>query len=85
VHGDTIVTQVTTQYEKEKFLSKTDWRMRAVSASSLHLRTKQIYVNSEDVTESGLTYVIPKNLLKKFICIGDLRLQVAGYMYGVTP
>ena len=33
IHGEEIVTQVTTQFEREKFLSKTDWRMRAISAS----------------------------------------------------
>lgn len=66
-------------------MSKTDWRMRAVTASTLHLRTKQIYVNSDDIQESGFTYVLPKNILKKFICVSDLRIQVAGLMYGVTP
>lgn len=35
--------------------------------------------------ETGYTYVMPKNLLKKFICIADLRTQVAGYLYGVSP
>lgn len=29
--------------------------------------------------------MLPKNLLKKFICIADLRTQVAAYMYGVSP
>ncbi len=28
---------------------------------------------------------MPKNLLKKFICIADLRTQVGGYLYGVSP
>lgn len=44
-----------------------------------------IYVNSEAVRDSGFTYVLPKNVLKKFICIADLRTQIAGYMYGVSP
>ena len=74
VHGAQITTQVTSQYEKEKFMSRTDWRIRAVAASTLHLRTKQIYVNSDDIRETGYTYVLPKNLLKKFICISDLRI-----------
>lgn len=85
IHGEEIVTQVTTQFEREKFLSKTDWRMRAISASTLHLRTNQIYVNSDEIRETGITYVMPKNLLKRFICISDLRIQIAGYLYGVTP
>mmetsp|Transcript_9904 Transcript_9904/g.16653 ORF Transcript_9904/g.16653 Transcript_9904/m.16653 type:complete len:325 (-) Transcript_9904:38-1012(-) len=82
IHGTQIVTQTTTQYEREKFQSKTDWRMRAISASTLHLRTKQIYVNTDDIAEEGLTYVIPKNILKRFICSSDLRIQIAGFMFG---
>lgn len=67
------------------FGSKTDWRVRAISAANLHLRVNHIYVNSEDIRETGFTYVLPKNILKKFICIADLRTQVAGYLYGVSP
>lgn len=67
------------------FGSKTDWRVRAISAANLHLRVNHIYVNSDDIRESGFTYVLPKNILKKFICIADLRTQVAGYLYGVSP
>lgn len=33
-------------------------------------------MNSEDIKETGFTYVMPKNILKKFICIADLRTQV---------
>lgn len=28
---------------------------------------------------------MPKNLLKKFITVADLRTQVAGLLYGVSP
>lgn len=59
--------------------------MRAISASTLHLRTNQIYVNSDEIKESGITYVMPKNLLKKFICISDLRVQIGGYLFGKAP
>lgn len=75
----------TTQYEAASFHSKTDWRVRAISATNLHLRTKYIYVTSDDIAEDGLTYVLPKNILSKFITIADLRTQIAGYLYGVTP
>ena len=67
------------------FGSKTDWRVRAISAANLHMRVNHIYVNSDDIRETGFTYVLPKNVLKKFICIADLRTQVAGYMYGASP
>jgi pre-mRNA-processing factor 8 len=67
------------------FGSKTDWRVRAISATSLQLRTNHIYVASDDIKETGYTYVLPKNILSKFICVSDPRTQVAGYLYGVSP
>ena len=59
--------------------------MRAISASSLHQRTNHIYVASEELRESGITYVLPKNLLRRFITCGDLRTQVGAFLYGLTP
>ena len=50
--------------------------MRAISATNLHLRTNHIYVSSDDIKETGYTYILPKNVLKKFIIISDLRTQV---------
>ncbi|WIA33570.1 hypothetical protein OEZ86_006694 [Tetradesmus obliquus] len=85
VHGDELIVTTTSPYEQAAFGSKTDWRIRAISAANLHLRVNHIYVNSDEVAEAGFTYVMPKNLLKKFICIADLRTQIAGYMYGVSP
>jgi pre-mRNA-processing factor 8 len=75
----------TSQYEQQAFNTRTDWRIRAISATNLHLRTNHIYVSSEEISDSGLTYVIPKNILSKFITISDLRTQIAGYMYGISP
>lgn len=60
-------------------------RVRAISSTNLNLRTNHIYVSSDDAKETGLTFVLPKNILKKFICISDLRTQIAGYLYGVSP
>jgi pre-mRNA-processing factor 8 len=85
VHGDELIVTTTSPYEQAAFGSKTDWRVRAISATNLHLRVSHIYVNSEDIRDSGYTYVLPKNVLKKFITIADLRTQIAGYMYGVSP
>merc|ERR1711966_581805 len=73
VHGDQMVVTTTSQYEQKTFASRTDWRVRAISATNLHLRTNHIYVNSDDIREGGITYVLPKNVLKKFINISDLR------------
>lgn len=85
VHGDELIVTHVSPYEQTAFVSKTDWRVRAISATNLHLRVNHIYVNSHDVNETGYTYIMPKNILKKFIRIADLRVQIAGYLYGVSP
>lgn len=85
IHGDELIVTTTSPYEQSTFGSKTDWRVRAISASNLHLRINHIYVNSEDIKETGYTYVVPKNVLKKFITIADLRTQISGYLYGCSP
>ena len=85
VQGQEMVVTTTSPYEQQTFSSKTDWRLRAISASNLPLRTSHIYVNSEDIKEAGYTYILPKNLLKKFICIADLRTQIAAYLFGTSP
>eukprot|EP00793_Prasinoderma_coloniale_P002374 PRCOL_00001855-RA len=85
VHGEELIVTTTTPYEQAQFGSKTDWRVRAVAASNLHLRVGRIYVNSDDIKETGFTYVLPKNVLRRFVTSADLRTQVAGFMYGVSP
>jgi pre-mRNA-processing factor 8 len=86
VHGEEIIVTTTSQYEQSSFASKTEWRTRAVATSNLRTRANNIYINSEDVKEEGhFTYVMPKNVLKRFITIADLRTQVAGYLYGRSP
>ncbi|VDL60627.1 unnamed protein product [Hymenolepis diminuta] len=84
-HGEEIISTTTSNYEKQHFSSKTEWRVRAISATNLYLRTNNIYVSSDDVKENGYTYILPKNVLKKFITISDLRAQICGYLYGISP
>ncbi|KAI6177903.1 putative pre-mRNA splicing factor prp8 [Aphelenchoides fujianensis] len=84
-HGDEIISATTSNYEVQTFASRTEWSVHAISSTNLHLRTQHIYVNADDVKETGFTYVLPKNILKKFIVISDLRTQIAGYLYGVSP
>ena len=85
IHGDEMLITTTSPYEQRAMASKTDWRVRAISATNLHLRTDHIYMSADDVNETGYTYIFPKNLLRRFICIADLRTQIAAYMYGVSP
>ncbi|KAL8850490.1 MAG: hypothetical protein Q9221_004538 [Calogaya cf. arnoldii] len=86
VHGEDIIVTTTSQYEQQSFASKTEWRTRAIATSNLRTRANNIYISSDDIHEEGHpTYVMPKNILKRFITIADLRVQVAAYLYGSSP
>ncbi|RAH52776.1 pre-mRNA processing splicing factor 8 [Aspergillus piperis CBS 112811] len=85
VRGEDIIVTTTSQYEQQSFASKTEWRTRAIATSNLRTRSNNIYISSDDVREEGYTYIMPKNVLKRFITIADLRVQVAGYLYGTSP
>ncbi|ERF72184.1 Pre-mRNA-processing-splicing factor 8 [Endocarpon pusillum Z07020] len=87
VRGEEIVVTTTSQYEQQAFASKTEWRTRAIATSNLRTRANNIYISSDDMHESEdrYTYILPKNVLKRFIAIADLRVQVAGYLYGSSP
>lgn len=69
------------------FSSKSDWRVRAISATHLPLRLQHIYVSNDDVRDdaASYTFVLPKNLLRHFVTAADLRTQVAAFLYGVSP
>ena len=84
VRGEDLVVTTTSQYEQQSFASKTEWRTRAIATSNLRTRANNIYVSSDDIHEDGFTYIMPKNILRRFI-IGDLRVQVSGYLYGSSP
>lgn len=84
-HGDEIIAQTTSNYETATFAGRTDWRVRKLNVCNLHLRANHIYVNSDDIQDASFTYVLPRNLLKRLISTTDLRTQIAGYLYGVSP
>jgi pre-mRNA-processing factor 8 len=87
IHGEDMVVTTTSQYEQASFASKTEWRTRAIATGNLRVRANNIYISSEDIRddEEHFTYIMPKNILKRFITISDLRVQVAGYLYGTSP
>jgi hypothetical protein len=74
-------------YGQQVFSSKSDWRVRAISATHLPLRLQHIYVSNDDVKDdaASFTYVLPKNILRAFITAADLRTQVAAFLYGISP
>ena len=83
--GEKIITQTLSPYEQQNLMSKTDWRIKAISATNLYLRSKHIFVNSNEFTNNSYTYILPKNLLKKFIYISDTKNQIFGYLFGTSP
>ncbi|CCF58376.1 hypothetical protein KAFR_0E02230 [Kazachstania africana CBS 2517] len=83
--GEEIVVVTSTNYESQSFSSRNEWRKDAIANSLLHLRLKNIYVASDDFVEDKNIYVLPKNLLKKFVEISDVRIQVAAYIFGNSP
>jgi len=86
VHGEDIIVTTTSQFEQQTFASKTEWRTRAIATSNLRTRANNIYISPDDIKEDDhYTYIMPKNILKRFIAIADLRVQVAGYLYGSSP
>ena len=87
VHGEKLIVTTTSQYEQQSFSSRAEWRLRALATTNLRTRSNNIYINSEDIREGEdhFSYIMPVNILKRFIVIADLRVQVAGYLYGASP
>lgn len=50
----------------------------------MQMRVNNVWVSNDDIKDTGMTYILPKNLLKKFVCISDLKTQIFGYLYGVV-
>ncbi|KAJ3713912.1 NUC071 domain-containing protein [Lentinula raphanica] len=51
-------TVTTTNYEQQVFSSKSDWRVRAISATHLPLRLQHIYVSNDDVKDDAASYTL---------------------------
>ncbi|KAH3899328.1 probable Pre-mRNA-splicing factor 8 [Saccharomycodes ludwigii] len=83
--GEEIVVVASSNYETQTFSSKNEWRARAISNSLLSLRLKNIFVSSTTFVDQKNVYILPKNLLSKFIEISDSRSQIAGLLYGLSP
>lgn len=79
-HGRELVSSTTSPYERQPAFSRTDWRIRALSASNHYLRDCRIVLS---IDFSFYNILVPRNLVKKFIFISDLRCQIGAYMYGL--
>lgn len=59
-----------------------NFQVRAISATNLHLRTHHIYIDTDDLREAGLTYVLPKNVLSKVRRTCCCRCRCCGRLPG---
>jgi len=84
IQGDEIQVVTTTAYEQQVFSSKTDWRIRAISATNIPLRLQHVYVTNDDVKDDLPTFVLAKNVMKSFVTSADLRAPVAAYLFGAA-
>lgn len=85
VHGDAIQVVTTTAYENQTFSSKSDWRIRAISATNIPLRLQHTYVTNDDVQDTLPTFVLAKNVMKSLVLAADLRTSIVAYLYGTVP
>lgn len=79
MHGEELIVTTTSPYEQAAFGSKTDWRVRAISATNLYLRVNHIYVNSEDIKVS----VILLDTLLSFEIILHVLFGCAAHSFGI--
>jgi len=86
IHGDINQTITTTNYEQQTFGGKSDWCVRAISATRLALCLQHIYISNDDIKgdAGSFTYVVPKNIPCTFITTFNFRTQVAPFLYGVS-
>ncbi|KAH0793339.1 pre-mRNA-processing-splicing factor 8A [Histomonas meleagridis] len=82
--GEIVNVQTLSSYEQTQFQSKSDWRKRLIQSSNIYLKTNRINVPPEGIIndEFTKTFILPLNLLKKFIEISDPYIQICGLLYG---
>ena len=82
IHGDEIITTTTSGYEQQTFQGKTDWRVRALTASSLIQRAQNIFVEGVEDKKVVGNLLVPQNLVKRFISIADMRSMIGAWLFG---
>ena len=85
IHGDTVVSTTTTNYELERFSSRTDWRERAiVHAMGSSSRLKKSISLTESSDNVQVEIAIPENILDTIAKICDYRAKMRIDLYGLN-
>lgn len=53
--------------------------------SNLNPSSHLVQLESPSLASSLITFVIPRNLFRKFVIISDLRTVIGGFIYGISP
>lgn len=76
-----------TNYEQQIFSSKSDWRVRAISATHLPLRLQHIYVSNDDVKDgaSAFTYLSQEHTPQFHCCRRSANSSGRILVQSLTP
>lgn len=82
--GEIKVVQTLSHYEQTQYQSKSDWRKRALQVSNLFIRTSRFAVPPDGIIddETTKTFILPLNIMKKFVEIADPYVQICAVMFG---
>ncbi|OHT05186.1 Pre-mRNA-processing-splicing factor 8 [Tritrichomonas foetus] len=82
--GENIVVQTLSNFEQTQYQSKSDWRKRAIKTAGLSIRTSRFTVPPDGIVddETTKTFIMPLNIMKKFVRISDPYVQVCAILFG---
>nr|CAD2184616.1 unnamed protein product [Meloidogyne enterolobii] len=64
------------------------WRKSIKQKSTLEIneliQQQQIFIDSDNITNTDLKYILSKNILTKFILISEMQIDVTGHIYGIS-
>ncbi|CAK5086313.1 unnamed protein product [Meloidogyne enterolobii] len=64
------------------------WRRSMKQKSKLELveliQQQQMFIDSDNIANTDLKYILSKNILHKFIFISEMQVEVTGHIYGIS-
>nr|CAD2164554.1 unnamed protein product [Meloidogyne enterolobii] len=64
------------------------WRKSIKQKSTLEIneliQQQQIFIDSDNIANTDLKYILSKNILHKFILISEMQIDVTGHIYGIS-
>nr|CAD2158516.1 unnamed protein product [Meloidogyne enterolobii] len=64
------------------------WRKSIKQKSKLEIneliQQQQMFIDSDNIANTDLKYILSKNILHKFILISEMQIDVTGHIYGIS-